>query len=65
MMIKDTPEGLYGEPGFWMEGEVLKGLNAHYSCRLIKTPCSCRPMDGSIIQPFNELLVFVGETSRR
>ena len=60
MTVRKTPEGLYGEPRVWMEGKDLEGFNAHFSYGFIKQPCVCHPMEGALIHPFDELLVFVG-----
>jgi len=60
MIIRNAPAGLYSEPRIWMESKDLEGFNAHYSYGFIKQPCVCHPLEGSLIHPFNELLVFVG-----
>ena len=63
MTAKEAPAGLYGEPRLWMESKDLEGFNAHYSYGFIKEPCSCHPVEGTLVHPFNELLVFVGYQS--
>ncbi len=60
MIVRETPASLYAEPRVWMESKDLEGFNAHYSFGFIKQPCVCHPLEGSLIHPFNELLVFVG-----
>ncbi len=60
MAVQDAPAGLYDEPRVWMEGKDLEGFNAHYSYGFIKKPCVCHPIEGALIHPFDELLVFVG-----
>jgi hypothetical protein len=60
MIVRETPAGLYSEPRIWMEGKDIEGFNAHFSYGFIKRPCVCHPLEGSLIHPFNELLVFVG-----
>jgi len=39
-----------------MEARISKGFNAHYSYGFIKEPCSCHPVEGTLVHPFNELL---------
>ena len=60
MLIRNAPAGLYGEPRIWMEAKDLEGFNAHYSYGFIKQPCVCHPLEGGLIHPYDELLVFVG-----
>jgi hypothetical protein len=60
MLVREAPGGLYPEPRVWMEGKDLEGFNAHYSYGFIQQPCVCHPVEGSIIHPFDELLIFVG-----
>ncbi len=60
MIVQKAPEGLYPEPRVWMEGKDLEGFNAHYSYGFIKQPCIFHPLEGALIHPFDELLVFVG-----
>jgi hypothetical protein len=60
MKIQEGPAGLYGEPRIWMGSRDMEGFNAHYSFGFIKEPCVCHPVEGSLIHPFDELLVFVG-----
>jgi hypothetical protein len=60
MTLKKTPEGLYAEPRIWMESKDLEGFNAHFSYGFIKQPSICHPKKGSLIHPYDELLVFVG-----
>jgi hypothetical protein len=63
MLVRQAPAGLYPEPRIWMEGKDLEGFNAHYSYGFIQRPCVCHPVEGSLIHPFDELLVFVGYQS--
>ncbi|MBN1568501.1 MAG: hypothetical protein JXA73_11700 [Acidobacteria bacterium] len=60
MIVKNAPAGLYAEPRIWMEARDLGGFNAHFSYGFIKEPCVCHPLEGSLVHPYNELLVFVG-----
>jgi hypothetical protein len=59
MPIQDGPKGLYPEKCIWMEAKDLEGFNAHFSFRFIKAPTgSFHPLDGAIVHPFDELMVF-------
>jgi hypothetical protein len=60
MMIQTAPGGLYAEPRIWMGSRDLEGFRAHFSYGFIKQPCICHPTEGSLIHPFDELLIFVG-----
>ncbi len=60
LLVRKAPEGLYPEPRVWMEGKDLEGFNAHFSYGFIKTPMICHPMDGALIHPYDECLVFAG-----
>lgn len=60
MIVQNAPAGLYGEPRIWMEAKDLEGFNAQYSYGFIKQPCVCHPLEGSLVHPYSELLVFVG-----
>jgi hypothetical protein len=60
MLVQNPPEGLYGEPRIWMESKDLEGFNAHFSYGFIQKPCVIHPLKGSVVHPFDELLVFVG-----
>ncbi len=59
MAIRDAPAGLYGEPRIWMEAKDLEGFDAHFSYGFIQKPCVCHPLEGSVVHPYDELLVFV------
>ena len=60
MIVQQAPTGLYAEPRVWMESKDLEGFNAHFSYGFIKEPCVCHPLEGSLVHPYDELLVFVG-----
>jgi hypothetical protein len=60
MLVQKAPAGLYAEPRIWMESKDLEGFCAHFSYGFIKQPCVCHPLEGALIHPFDELLVFVG-----
>jgi hypothetical protein len=61
MLIKDAPQGLYRKKRIWMEAKDLEGFNAHFSFGFIDEPTPFfHPLEGAIVHPFDELLVFEG-----
>jgi hypothetical protein len=58
--VKKAPGGLYAEPLVWMEGKDLEGFNAHFSYGFFKEPGVCHPVEGALIHPYDECLVFAG-----
>lgn len=60
MVIKDPPAGLYPEKRVWMEAKDLEGFNAHFSFGFVKEPVTFHPMEGALVHPYDELLVFEG-----
>lgn len=58
--VRKPPEGLYAEPRIWMEGRDLEGFNANFSFGFYKKPCTFHPLDGSVVHPYDECLVFAG-----
>jgi hypothetical protein len=60
LRIQPTPPGLYGEPRFWMEGKDLEGFNGQFSYGFFKKPTVCHPMEGAIVHPYDECLIFAG-----
>jgi hypothetical protein len=60
MLVQEAPSGLYAEPRIWMESKDLEGFCAHFSYGFIKQPSVCHPLEGALIHPYDELLVFVG-----
>ncbi len=60
LLVQPPPENLYTETRVWMEGKDLEGFNAHFSYGFIKNPSTFHPVEGSIVHPFDECLVFVG-----
>jgi hypothetical protein len=43
-----------------MEGKDLEGFNANFSFGFIKKPVVCHPLEGALIHPYDECLVFEG-----
>jgi hypothetical protein len=64
IIIKNPPKGLYAEPRMWMESKDLEGFNAHFSFGFIKKPSTFHPLEGAIIHPYDEVLVFEGTNSK-
>ena len=60
LVVKNAPAGLYAEPRIWMEGQDLEGFDAHFSFGFMEKPCTCHPLEGAIIHPYDECLVFAG-----
>lgn len=60
LAVKNAPAGLYEEPRIWMEGQDLEGFDAHFSFGFMEKPCTCHPLEGAIIHPYDECLVFAG-----
>ena len=60
MIVRNPPEGLYGEPRVWMEGRDLEGFNAHFSYGFVKRPGVFHPVEGALVHPYDEILVFAG-----
>ena len=58
--VLKAPKGLYAEPRIWMEGENLEGFNANFSFGFFKEPGVCHPLEGALIHPYDECLVFAG-----
>jgi hypothetical protein len=59
-LVKNPPKGLYPEPRIWMEAKDMEGFNANFSFGYIKKPCTIHPMEGAIVHPYDECLVFEG-----
>jgi hypothetical protein len=60
MVVQAGPTGLYPEQRVWMEGKDLEGFNANFSFGLIKKPQTLHPVQGSLIHPYDECLIFEG-----
>ena len=59
-IIKDPPQGLYAEPRVWMEAGDMEGFNAQFSYGFVKEPGTFHPLDGMLVHPYDEVLVFEG-----
>jgi hypothetical protein len=60
VLVKDPPEGLYDGKRIWMEARDMEGFEAQFSFGFIKKPSVFHPLEGQVIHPYDELLVFEG-----
>lgn len=60
LLVQGPPSGLYNEPRVWMEGKDLEGFKAHFSYGFIKEESTVHPIEGHLIHPYDEILVFAG-----
>jgi hypothetical protein len=60
LLVRDGPPGLYPEPSIWMEGKDIEGFNANFSFGYVKKPGICHPLEGALVHPYDECLVFEG-----
>ena len=60
LTVQKGPAGLYPEPRVWMDANNLEGFNAHFSYGFITSPGVCHPMEGALVHPYDECLVFAG-----
>jgi len=60
LLLQKGPAGLYATPHVWMEGKDLEGFNAQFSYGFFKEPGVCHPLEGALIHPYDECLVFAG-----
>ena len=60
MLVKDPPPGLYPEKRIWMESGDMEGFEAQFSFGFIKKPSVFHPLEGQLIHPYDECLVFEG-----
>ena len=58
LVAKAPPKGLYAEQRIWMESKDLEGFNAHFSFGFVKKPSTFHPLEGALVHPYDEILVF-------
>lgn len=59
LIWREGPEGLYPFPIFWMEGiNDLEGFSGSLCITFIKEPCQFHPIEGMLVHPYDEVLVF-------
>jgi hypothetical protein len=63
LAVKDPPKGLYAEPRIWMESKDMEGFNAQFSFGFVKKPSTFHPLEGALVHPYDEILVFEGTDS--
>ncbi len=61
LRVQTPPAGLYdAEPRVWMEGKDLEGFNAYFTYGFVKKPTTFHPLEGMVVHPYNECLIFAG-----
>lgn len=60
LLVQAPPDGLYREPRAWMGAKELEGFNAHFSYGFLKEKGTFHPVEGLIVHPFDEVLLFAG-----
>lgn len=58
--ITEDTRGLYSSPRVWMESDELVGFGGHFSYGFIKEQDTVHPKEGTIVHPYDEVLVFAG-----
>ncbi|NLO28001.1 MAG: hypothetical protein GX113_07475 [Actinobacteria bacterium] len=58
--VKDGPAGLYPQARIWAEGKDWEGYQGNFSFGFFKEPCVCHPVEGAVVHPYDEALVFAG-----
>ncbi len=58
LLIQDGPPGLYPRPRVFMEGKDLEGFNANFSYGFFTEPASFHPVEGAVVHPYDEVLIF-------
>ena len=59
-LVRPGPAGLYPKPLIWMEAKDMEGFNAHFVYGFITEPGTLHPMEGMVVHPYDEVLVFAG-----
>jgi hypothetical protein len=59
-VVKEGPAGLYPQPRIWAEGKDWEGFNANFSYGFFTEPGVCHPVEGAVVHPYDEVLVFAG-----
>jgi len=60
LVVKEGPPGLYPQPRIWAEGRDWEGYNGNFSFGFFTEPGVCHPVEGAVIHPYDEVLVFAG-----
>jgi hypothetical protein len=51
---------LYPRPRIWAEGQDWEGFGANFSYGFFSEPTVCHPIEGAVVHPYDEVLVFAG-----
>jgi hypothetical protein len=55
------PPGLYEQPRLWAEGkDWTPQFGAHFSYGFLTQSGTCHPLEGAVVHPYDEVLVFAG-----
>jgi hypothetical protein len=60
LVIKEGPAKLYPEPRIWAEGKDWEGYNGNFSFGFFTEPGVCHPIEGAVVHPYDECLIFAG-----
>jgi hypothetical protein len=61
LMVRDGPAGLYPEPRIWAEGgRDWQAFDGSFSFGFFTEPTVCHPIEGAVVHPYDEVLVFAG-----
>ena len=60
LQVKHGPPGLYPKPRIWAEGRDWEGFGANFSYGFFTEPTVCHPIEGAVVHPYDEVLVFAG-----
>lgn len=60
LIVKEGPAGLYPQPRIWAEGKDWEGYNGNFSYGFLTEPGVCHPIEGAVVHPYDEVLVFAG-----
>ena len=60
LVVKEGPAGLYPEPRIWAEGKDWEGFNCNFSFGFFTEPGVCHPIEGAVVHPYDECLIFAG-----
>lgn len=56
--LREGPKGLYPTPLLYLEGPEMEGFNGNFFYTFVTVPTSMHPIEGAVVHPYNELLVF-------
>jgi hypothetical protein len=60
LVVKEGPPRLYPQPRIWADGRDWEGYEGIFSFGFFTEPCVCHPVEGQVVHPYDELLVFAG-----